>query len=50
LKDFLKDFWWPFRLSKLVKYSQSYSLNKICDRLNIYLIVEDTKCYEKNKS
>jgi len=31
LKGFLKGFWWPFRLSKSVKYSQSYSLNEVCD-------------------
>ena len=32
LKGLLKGFWWPFRLLKLVKYSQSYSPNEVCDR------------------
>jgi len=31
LKGLLKGFWWPFRLSKLVKYPWSYGLNKVCD-------------------
>jgi len=31
LKGLLKGFWWPFRLLKLVKYSQSYGLNEVCD-------------------
>jgi len=35
LKGLLKGFWWPFRSSKSVKYSWSYGLNKVCDRLDI---------------
>ena len=31
LKGLLKGFWWPFRLSKLVKYFWSYGLNEVCD-------------------
>ena len=31
MKGLLKGFWWPFRLSKLVKYSWSYGLNEVCD-------------------
>ena len=33
LKGLLKGFWWPFRLSKLVKYSQSYGPNEVCNKL-----------------
>jgi len=40
LKGLLKGFWWPFRLSKLVKYSQSYGPNEVCD---IYTI-RDSLC------
>ena len=32
MKGLLKGFWWPFRLLKLVKYSQSYALNEVCDK------------------
>jgi len=32
LKGLLKGFWWPFRSLKLVKYSQSYSPNEVCDK------------------
>jgi len=31
LKGFLKSFWRSFRLSKSVKYSQSYGLNEVCN-------------------
>jgi len=31
LKGLLKGFWWPFRSSKSVKYSQSYSPNEVCN-------------------
>jgi len=31
LKGLLKGFQWPFRLSKSVKYFQSYGLNEVCD-------------------
>ena len=37
LKGLLKGFWWPFRSSKSVKYSQSYSLNEVCDKRSIKL-------------
>jgi len=33
LKGLLKGFWWPFRSSKLVKYSWSYGPNEVCDNL-----------------
>jgi len=36
LKGLLKGFWWPFRLLKLVKYSQSYGPNKVCDKFSAY--------------
>ena len=40
MKGLLKGFWWPFRLSKLVKYSWSYGPNEICD--NALVIYEIT--------
>jgi len=33
LKDLFKSFQWPFRSLKLVKYSQSYGLNEVCDSI-----------------
>ena len=42
MKDLLKGFWWPFRLLKLVKYSQSYGLNKVCNTNAIELDLPST--------
>ena len=42
MKGLLKGFWWPFRSLKSVKYSQSYGLNEVCDRLNIEVEKVDT--------
>jgi len=42
LKGLLKGFWWPFRLLKLVKYSQSYGLNKVCNTNAIELDLPST--------
>jgi len=42
LKGLLKGFWWLFRLSKSVKYSQSYGLNKVCDRKELEMLEERT--------
>ena len=33
MKGLLKGFWWPFILSKSVKYSQSYGPNEVCDTI-----------------
>ena len=33
-----QNFWWPFRSLKLVKYYQSYGLNKVCDTIRILSI------------
>ena len=37
LKGLLKCFWWPFRLLKSVKYSQSSGSNKVCNRNSLFL-------------
>ena len=42
LKDLIKGFWWPFRLSKSVKYFQSYGPNEVCDRMCISSMVQMT--------
>ena len=49
LKGLLKGFWWPFILSKLVKYSQSYGLNEVCDTEKVKVTVEGVDLLEKVK-
>jgi len=50
LKGLLKGFWWPFRLLKSVKYSQSYGLNEVCDRIIIIIITTTITIITKHVS
>jgi len=46
LKGLLKGFWWPFRLLKSVKYSQSYGLNEVYDKYNFWKAVSDVSALD----
>ena len=43
LKGFLKYFWWPFRSSKSVEYSRSYSPDEVYN--SYFWVIEFSSCF-----